>query len=415
MDVSPRQIDAFLETFPTFRSPGLRAYRATALHRFAATLALLPELPDAGRVRVLEVGGRPYLLATLIEHFRGYDVHVANEPGAVAGEEDDLVTLVSDDGSEYSFPQAHLDIEHEPWPWPDGFFDLVVYCEVIEHLAYDPTHTLVEAHRVLRPDSGVLVLSTPNALAWQYLVGILRGRNPFPPYVGFSPHARHHRLFSLAELRHLVEQVGYEVTQAFTAYDPSYLHSRRLDPLVRRVAGRGWLRDRLDVIYLTGVAHGTARYAYPTAPHAIYTDSHGYGRVTARSIQLHEDSPQLGPGFHAPDSWPGVRWTTNEAILFLLAGGEQTLEVSFHTGPRGGPVTGWIEAGQAEAWHERTRWHAAASSWETVRLALPARTSGVVMVRITVDELFVPAESGSGSSDRRQLGVALREASLVTE
>jgi hypothetical protein len=146
----------------------------------------------------------------------------------------------------------------------------------------------------------------------------------------------------------------------------------------------------------------------------IYTDTHGYGRITSSSVALHEDCPQLGPGFHAPDSWPGVRWTTEEAILFLLGDGEQGLEVTFHTGPRRAPATGWIEAGQGDAWQvERARWHAAAGSWTTVRLAFPERASGVVTVRIGVDELLVPAESGVGSSDRRRLGVALREASLV--
>lgn len=48
----------------------------------------------------------------------------------------------------------------EALPFADGAFDLVVWGEVIEHVAF-PEKTLSEIHRVLRP-AGHLVLSTPN-------------------------------------------------------------------------------------------------------------------------------------------------------------------------------------------------------------------------------------------------------------
>lgn len=93
-----------------------------------------------------------------------------------------------------------------------GTFDLVIACEVIEHVAH-PTELLVHLKRFLAP-GGRLLLTTPNGRHF---------RNRLPTYAGiqdftqlekrqFMPDADGHLfLFTPRELRDLAKSLGYEV------------------------------------------------------------------------------------------------------------------------------------------------------------------------------------------------------------
>ena len=52
-------------------------------------------------------------------------------------------------------------VEYDPFPFEDSFFDLVLFTEIIEHLPYSPLPALKEIHRVLE-QSGYMVITTPN-------------------------------------------------------------------------------------------------------------------------------------------------------------------------------------------------------------------------------------------------------------
>ena len=213
-----------LARFARFAEPESQGYIATAVDRFVRTLNILREMELGPGSRVLEIGGRPYFMTMLMEGLLGLEVESANEPTEMPEEADGFAKLVDSDHATHRVPVKRLNIEYDRWPWLDNSFDAVVYCEVIEHLVYDPTHTLVESHRVLKKETGRLLLSTPNALCYTYLIDMIRGRNPYPPYVGYSHYARHHRLFSPSELKYLCEKIGFEVYSAYSAYDTAYSH-----------------------------------------------------------------------------------------------------------------------------------------------------------------------------------------------
>lgn len=133
-------------------------------HVAAAVLKAARRLPRYPRLRVLDLSaGRGEIAAALSRdgcvvrgtHFRADDYKLAGAPPALpAG-------VVID---------ADVDLMR-PLPYADGAFDLVILCEVAEHL---PTEIPVigEIGRVLAP-AGHLILSTPNVARlhsrWHFL------------------------------------------------------------------------------------------------------------------------------------------------------------------------------------------------------------------------------------------------------
>lgn len=54
-----------------------------------------------------------------------------------------------------------LDLNGEPFPYPDGYFGGATAWGIVEHLE-NPFHFLREVHRVLKPESGILIMAVPN-------------------------------------------------------------------------------------------------------------------------------------------------------------------------------------------------------------------------------------------------------------
>jgi SAM-dependent methyltransferase len=417
--ITAQMVDDYLATFEFFRQPGKPEYLLTARDRLVTTLNLIPRLPDPEGVRVLEIGGMPYFMTVLVEKFFGYKVEVANEPTWERGEGRNVEVLESDLGDRHEIHYKTLNIENDPWPWPDGSFDIVLYCEVIEHLGYDPTHTLVEAHRVLKPRSGQLLLSTPNALCYSYLVKMVKGRNYYPPYSGHGFYARHHRLFSPEELTYLCTKIGYQMHTCYSAYDRAYDHPRWLEPAVRALMRVGKLKRRLDVIYLLASPVGTAKPVYPDQwPHLLYGDVAAYrSRLGLSRVRMGDDvTAPLMDGFHDLEPWgDGVRWTGPRARLRLYPKGHRDVEISFYSGPaeRGAKVAGWVAmAGEDGAELERHAFSVPSDSWETLTFPLPDQLPAELVIEVGVDEPMVPNQIDPANGDGRALGVAVREVAL---
>lgn len=65
-----------------------------------------------------------------------------------------------------------VDLNTQPIPYPDGFFETVIAGDVIEHVS-NPMAMLCEANRVLQPN-GTLIVSTPNPYYyWEYMQNLL--------------------------------------------------------------------------------------------------------------------------------------------------------------------------------------------------------------------------------------------------
>jgi methionine biosynthesis protein MetW len=70
-----------------------------------------------------------------------------------------------------------LDVDNNPFPFPNDYFDAVFAGEVLEHLN-NPDDFLEEVHRILRK-KGTFVITTPNFAAWNNRIALALGFQPF--------------------------------------------------------------------------------------------------------------------------------------------------------------------------------------------------------------------------------------------
>jgi SAM-dependent methyltransferase len=177
---------------------------------FFQTFKMLPQ--DESGARLLELGASPYFMSLIIEHFTNYTLFLAD--GIIKGSEPTFSTIrlankIS--GEEILFNYKTFNVEIDQFPYPDDSFDLVLCCELIEHLILDPSHMLCEIHRILKP-GGHILITTPNVLVLRNLVSLLiHKRNIYYPYSGYGIYGRHNREWTITELVQVVSGCGFQI------------------------------------------------------------------------------------------------------------------------------------------------------------------------------------------------------------
>jgi SAM-dependent methyltransferase len=194
----------------------MRAYATADFRRFVYTWGLARE----ERGRCLELGGNPYFTTILLRRFTDLQVEVANYFGWSQGGEHAQAVRYSDpaDGAvcEEEIRFQHFNIESDRFPYDDGSFDVVIFCEIMEHLLNDPCAVLREIRRVLKP-GGKLILTTPNVARLENVSRLVAGANIYDPYSGYGPYGRHNREYTRHELVQLLEFEGFDAAHHFTA------------------------------------------------------------------------------------------------------------------------------------------------------------------------------------------------------
>ncbi len=115
------------------------------------------------------------------------------------------------------------DIQSEPLPLDDSSVDMVLLLEVIEHLCMYPTCVLRQIYDKVKP-GGYCVLTTVNFLRLSNRIRMLTGRNPLLTFCEPSEGGRNHiREYVLEEMRHYVEDAGFQIaeTALFQVLDSS--------------------------------------------------------------------------------------------------------------------------------------------------------------------------------------------------
>ena len=204
-------LQAYLNSFaPAQRADDMRAQMIEGgVPLWRQILEYVPN--PAQRGRALELGSPPFNISLLMQKFRNYDLLYS---GSAADGRTEIISEMEsaayDERHEFRF--TCFDVEGDRFPYDDNSFDLVIFCEVIEHLRENPLHTLSEIHRILRP-GGAMILTTPNVSRFDNLVNLGRGRNIYDPYHLGSPFSgsRHLREYTFAELHDLVTGCGFQI------------------------------------------------------------------------------------------------------------------------------------------------------------------------------------------------------------
>ena len=193
------------------------AYLYDSYWRFLHTL----ELVGSGQERTLELGANPYFTTVLLWEYQNLELEL--ELANYFGLEDtevgtQVVEYVDAEGvqKKRTVEFRHFNIEFDRFPYEDGSFGLVLFCEVLEHLVEDPVAVLTEINRVTEV-GGHLVLTTPNVARAENVARLLNGDNLYDPYSGFGPYGRHNREYTLDELRQLLAFTGFDVECGYSA------------------------------------------------------------------------------------------------------------------------------------------------------------------------------------------------------
>lgn len=187
-------------------------------HRLIDTLQLIPR--GDGSQRLLELSS--YLqMPPLIHHYGKYAEIAVTGYWQDGPEKKHRSFRNPETEEELSYEMQRLNVERDRFPYSDEYFDVVLCCELIEHLSEDPVHMLSEINRVLKWD-GLIILTTPNISSAVSIQEILKGRSPYiygnynRENINYGLSDRHNREYTPEDVRIVFEAAGFEVAELFT-------------------------------------------------------------------------------------------------------------------------------------------------------------------------------------------------------
>lgn len=198
---------------------GPASYVVRHRHEYIRTVRDVIEFrpADAGRpVRVLELGAFFGVCCIALAKL-GYTVTAADAPEFMTQPEQ------VERYGRHGVAISGVRLEEYLLPFADEAFDVVIMCEVLEHLNFNPLPLLKEINRILSP-GGLFYLALPNAASIYNRVKLLRGE-----MIGFDvqeffeqldPRSSeivngHWREYTQAEIRRLLEPLGFAIDRQY--------------------------------------------------------------------------------------------------------------------------------------------------------------------------------------------------------
>jgi SAM-dependent methyltransferase len=184
--------------------------------RFLYTWGLVKDLTG----KCLELGANPFFTTGLLREFTQLKLNLANYFGSQdncqAAQRVRMVPNGAAEPLEVMMEFHQFNVEGDRFPFDDNSFEVVLFCEIIEHLQNDPLKVLREIKRVLKPN-GRLVLTTPNIARLENAARLVIGKNVCDRYSGYGPYGRHNREYTRQEIGSLLKWSGFVPEVSFTA------------------------------------------------------------------------------------------------------------------------------------------------------------------------------------------------------
>lgn len=253
---------------------GAMKYHDVHSGRYAITLKALRKVPQLAERRALELAANPYGMTALLASELGENLTLAT----FADPPNQREVSIGVGGRDFRLSEYGFNVERDVWALPEESFDLVIACEIVEHLAMDPMALFAGANRVLQP-GGYFFVSTPNAACIQNFLKLGRLLPPgiaqqFRRPMGLSRiYERHNREYTPFTIGEMMKAAGFEIVimetdSAFAVNDLGY-RQEDIDALIQLI---GIPELRCDTINVIGRKIGPVVDRYPEA-HELYVAS----------------------------------------------------------------------------------------------------------------------------------------------
>jgi len=173
--------------------------------RLMRTVSILMDERPSGRL--LELGSSGLFPIMLKELAPYLEVTVTHFDMTAVGKKTTTYDLC---GQSITVPSYSLNLEEDCINANDETFDIILCCEVLEHMERDPMFLLSEINRLLKI-GGLLILTTPNITSARALMKILSGREPyfFMQYNTNGDMYRHNFEYSVPLLEQVLSAAGF--------------------------------------------------------------------------------------------------------------------------------------------------------------------------------------------------------------
>ena len=199
------ELDDYVALFEKYGDGGLVYLRASYL-RFSETKIRLMESLGDRRGAMLDIGAH-WLHQTLLYALDGFDVTASDirSPGEM--DDNPIITAIAAEHHIRLLPYKDLKDPIELNQLPENSFDVILFCEIIEHITFNPVPMWQAVYRLLKP-GGRIVVTTPNYY-WPGYVGPdllrpLRGIStglPVADILGVNDYGHHWKIYSARDLR----------------------------------------------------------------------------------------------------------------------------------------------------------------------------------------------------------------------
>jgi SAM-dependent methyltransferase len=199
-------------------SVGPSSYVARHRHEYIRTVrdTLQFRPPEPGSVRVLEIGAFFGVNCMALRDL-GYHVTATDVPEFM--DQPPQIERYAQRG----IMTKGIRLEDYILPFDDDSFEVIIMCETLEHLNFNPLPLLKEINRIGSPKS-VFYLSLPNAAQIYNRIDVLRGKAVGVGIDGFftqlDPQSSeivngHWREYTGPEIREMLERLGYSIAKQY--------------------------------------------------------------------------------------------------------------------------------------------------------------------------------------------------------
>jgi SAM-dependent methyltransferase len=173
-------------------------------------------ITDFSKIKVLEIGAFLGIVSIILAKI-GFSVVATDLPIFMKN------SRLRQRYKEHGVAWAELDLKDGKIEFAEGAFDLVIMCETLEHLNFNPVPSLFEIRRILRPN-GILYLAHPNLAHWGNRKKLLLGQSIHNPIDHFFQQldptknmivAIHWREYTAQEIRELLGKIGLSIKRQY--------------------------------------------------------------------------------------------------------------------------------------------------------------------------------------------------------